>query len=462
MKRLLTLALTCLLSLSTGWAQEGQDETPLLMSQDYTPAPENLEARQWFQDARFGMFIHWGVYSVLGGGGDIGVAEWVMQQKQIPIEDYEKLPQFFNPMKFNAKEWVQLAKDAGMKYITITSKHHDGFAMYDSQVSDYDIVDSTPYGKDIIKQLKEACDEAGIKLFFYYSQLDWHHPDYFPRGRTGQDYTGRPESGDWKAYLNYQNTQLRELLTNYGEIGGIWFDGWWDRQDLPNHGDWNLTETYSLIHELQPQAMIGNNHHVAPFPGEDLQMFEKDLPGQNTSGYSADSEIGELPLETCETMNGSWGFNLVDDRYKSPKDLIQYLVKAAGYNANFLLNVGPMPNGEIQPEFQKNLREMGKWVAEHGETIYGTRGGPVPAKPWGVTTQKGNKVFVHILNASDESILLPPLDHKIKSATLYGSNKKVKYEEGQFGLVLNVPSSMRNDMDTIVELTMTSSGEVGN
>ena len=185
----------------------------------YRPAASNLAAREWFQDARFGMFIHWGVYSVLGDG------EWVMNNRKIPISDYEKLPPAFNPIDFNAAEWVSAAKAAGMKYITITSKHHDGFAMFDSKVSDYTIVSRTPYHKDPLKALAEKCRRQGLKLFFYYSQLDWHHPDYFPRGRNGQD-AGRPDRGDWPKYLVYMNAQLRELLTSYGELAGIWFDGW--------------------------------------------------------------------------------------------------------------------------------------------------------------------------------------------------------------------------------------------
>ena len=195
-----------------------------------------------------------------------------------------------------------------MKYITITSKHHDGFAMFDSKVSDYNIVSRTPYRKDVLKALADECRKQGLKLFFYYSQLDWHHPDYFPLGRTGRD-AERPERGDG-AYIEYMNGQLRELLTHYGEIGGIWFDGWWDRPDA----SWHLDTTYSLIHQIQPQALIGANHHRRPFPGEDFQMFEKDLPGGRTADFNKDSEIGDLPLETCETMNGSWGFNITDRR----------------------------------------------------------------------------------------------------------------------------------------------------
>ncbi len=420
----------------------------LKAQEGYKPAPENMEAREWFQNAKFGMFIHWGVYSVMGGGGDMGIAEWIMNQKQIPIVAYENLPKFFNPIKFDPKEWVAVAKAAGMKYIVITSKHHDGFAMFDSKVSDYDIVDRTPYGKDVLKMLKEECDKQGIKLFFYYSQLDWHNPNYYPRGRTGVGYTGRPESGDWNKYIDYMNTQLSELLTNYGPIGGIWFDGMWDKWDAP----WHLDETYALIHKLQPAALIGSNHHKAPFPGEDFQMFERDLPGHNTMGFNQTGTISQLPLEMCETMNGSWGYNIKDRRFKSSKDLIQTLIKAAGYNANFLLNNGPMPNGQLEPENIDTLMLIGQWMKKYGETIYGTRGGPIEPHDWGVTTKKDNKIYVHVMNAQDENILLPKLPGKIKSATYFDDHSKVKYSESPYGTLLTVPLEKRQDVDTILVL----------
>ena len=415
----------------------------IIAQQNYQPSPENIEAREWFQKARFGLFIHWGVYSVLGDG------EWVMNNQQIPVSTYEKIPAFFNPTEFDAKEWLDMVKAAGMKYITITSKHHDGFAMYDSKVSDYDIVERTPYKKDVLKMLADECHRQGIKLFFYHSQLDWHHPDYFPRGSTGNS-SGRPDSGDWSKYLDYMDTQLSELLTNYGEIGGIWFDGMWDKKDA----DWRLNKTYSLIHKLQPNALVGSNHHLAPFPGEDFQMFEKDLPGHNTTGFSGESEVGALPLETCETINNSWGFNLQDKRNKSQKELIQYLVKAAGYGANFLLNVGPMPNGKIQPDHIQLLKAMGEWLTVNGETIYDTKGGPITARDWGVTTQKGNKVYIHILDWQDESLIVPSWGKKIKSAKLFTDKSSVKFSENDFGITLKIPSSKMNEVDTIVELEL--------
>src|SRR5580765_4002141 len=245
---------------------------------NYQPSPENLQARREFQDMKFGMFIHWGVYSVLGNG------EWILHERHLKLDEYNRLPVFFDPEKFDAHAWVSLAKAAGMKYITITSRHHDGFAMFDSKVSDWNIVARTPYKKDPLKMLADECHKQGIKLFFYHSQLDWHSPDYYPRGRTGQT-AGRPESGDFNHYLDFMDSQLSELLTNYGEVGGIWFDGWWDKPDA----DWRLPKTYGLIHRLQPAALIGSNHHRLPFDGEDFQMFEKDLPGGHTAEFNADA-----------------------------------------------------------------------------------------------------------------------------------------------------------------------------
>src|SRR6185436_14802980 len=366
-----------------------------LFGQSYQPSEANQKAREWFQDARFGMFIHWGVYSVLGDG------EWVMNNRKITVADYEKLPPRFNPTEFNAAEWVSLAKAAGMKYITITSKHHDGFAMFGTKQNHWNIVDATPYKKDPIKMLADECRRQGVKLFFYHSHLDWHHPDYYPRGRTGQA-SGRPDHGDFEKYLTFMDNQLRELLTNYGEIGGIWFDGWWDKPDA----NWHLDRTYGLIHSLQPAALIGNNHHRLPFPGEDFQMFEKDLPGKKTAEFNATAEIGKLPLETCDTINNAWGYNKDDKQFKSTTQLIHYLARAAGYNGNFLLNIGPMPTGKIQPEFVERLRGIGKWLERNGESIYGTRAGPVAPASWGVTTEKAGKIYVHVLDSPGDMLAL--------------------------------------------------------
>ena len=389
-------------------------------SSEMSSMADRAAAREWFQDAKFGMFIHWGVYSVLANG------EWVMHRTKMNVTEYAKLPPQFNPTRFNAGEWVALAKEAGMKYITITSKHHDGFCMFGTRQTRWNIVDGTPYGKDVLKMLAEECEKQGIKLFFYYSQLDWRHTDYFPRGRTGE-HSGRPEEGDWYKYLDYMDEQLRELCTNYGKIGGIWFDGWWDRPDA----DWRLEKTYKMIHELQPQALIGSNHHQLPFPGEDFQMWEKDLPGASTAEFNKEAKVGELPLETCDTINKAWGYNKNDKEFKSTKDLIQYLVRAAGFNANFLLNVGPRPDGAIQDEFVERLKEIGAWMSKNGESIYGTRAGPLAPQGWGVTTQKGNTVYVHVLDPALDNVTLPGFSGKVKSARLLGNGGSVVFVAGE-------------------------------
>jgi alpha-L-fucosidase len=406
------------------------------------PVPEErLAARDWFRDAKLGMFVHWGVYSLLGQG------EWVMQNRNIAVPDYEWLASTFNPVKFDAREWVSAARAAGMRYITITSRHHDGFSMFGSRVTPYNIVDWTPFRRDPLAELAEECRRQGIRLFFYYSQLDWRHPDYWPRGNTGRG-TGRAESGDWSRYLDFMDAQLTELLTNYGPIGGIWFDGMWDKPDAA----WRLERTYGLIHRLQPGALIIPNHHQTPLPGEDAQTFEQDLPGSNTAGFNT-TEISRLPLETSLTMNGSWGFNITDHRYKSVPELIGYLVRAAGYGANLLLNIGPRPDGSIDPEQAERLRAIGRWMQVYGSTIQDTRAGPVPPRSWGATTQRGDTVFVHVLDWPDPSLSLPPLPGRVRSATAVGGGP-LKYTENADGVTLILPPARPGEPDRVVALAL--------
>ena len=412
-----------------------------LRAEPYQPSPQNLAAREWFENARFGMFIHWGTYSVLGKG------EWVMNNDKMPVTEYSKVPPRFNPVQYDPAAWVALAKRAGMRYMTITSKHHDGFGMWATRQNKWNIVDSTPYKKDVLKPLADECHRQGVKLFFYHSHLDWHSTDYYPLGRTGHS-SGRPASGDFNHYLDYMDAQLTELLTNYGDIAGIWFDGMWDKPDA----DWRLRRTYDLIHKLQPAALVGNNHHLAPFEGEDFQMFERDLPGKNTSGFSGDAKVGALPLETCDTLNGAWGYNATDKKYKSKTELVHYLVRAAGNNANFLLNIGPKPDGTIQEEFVSRLNEVGDWTAKFGETIYGTRGGPITPRPWGVTTSKDSKIYVHILDWPDSVLAMPKLPKPPGRATMFGSGQPVEVSEAQGSTLLKLPEQGRDPIDTIVVL----------
>lgn len=305
MKRnLLVLLLLCTVSLSA------QD--------NYTPSVENINSRQVFQDDKFGMFIHWGLSSVFGHG------EWVMQNRKIRKEDYQRYLQVFNPADFDAEKWVLTAKNAGMKYMVFITRHHDGFSNWDTKFSDWKIT-NTPYGKDVLNLLAAACKKHDMKLGLYYSTLDWFRDDYpYETGRTGQ-YSGRTGKSDYASYLKFMKNQLTELLTNYGPIMSIWLDGHWDQTNEEGHADrtsridWKYDELYGLIHQLQPTCMIGNNHHLDPINGEDFQMFEKDLPGENKTGLSFQQPSNVMPLETCETMNDTWGYNISDHHYKSVK-----------------------------------------------------------------------------------------------------------------------------------------------
>jgi alpha-L-fucosidase len=426
----------------------------VLSAQTYTPAAANLAARESFQDDKFGMFIHWGASSVLGHG------EWVMNNRNIRVHEYNRLINFFNPQSFDAAKWVSTAKAAGMRYITFISRHHDGFSNWDTQQSDWKIT-NTKYGKDVLKQLADECHKQGIKLYCYYSLLDWYRSDYqYETGKTGKG-TGRTEKSNWESYIRFMKAQLTELLTNYGAIAGIWFDGHWDQLDndadktLKAKVDWHYAEIYELIHKLQPQCLISNNHHLSPIPGEDFQAFEKDLPGHNTTGFGGQS-VSKLPLETCETMNDSWGFNITDRNYKSGKTLIQYLVKAACYNANFLLNIGPMPDGTVQPEFTDTLARIGVWMKKYGETIYGSRGAVTTPKNWGGFTQKGNRLYMHILNrpGQDDFIFIPELKKKIQKAVLFDGKTEVKFKQLPEGTFIYLNGLTWDEVDTIIELQL--------
>lgn len=385
--------------------------THTALAQGYQPSDKNLQARLDFQDRKYGMFIHWGLSSALGAG------EWVMNNRNIHRDDYQRLLRAFNPVDFDAAKWVSIAKNAGMRYIVFITRHHDSFSNWDTQQSDWKIT-NTPYGKDVLKLLADECKKQGIKLGLYYSTLDWYRDDYpHETGRTGKG-TGRNGKGDYASYLRFMKAQLTELLTNYGDIYSIWLDGHWDQTNPEGHEDrssridWKYDELYSLIHQLQPQCLIGNNHHLSPLPGEDFQMFERDLPGENKSGLSYQQASDKLPLETCETINGSWGYNITDRNYKSTTDVIRLLAGAAGRNANLLLNVGPMPNGAIQTEFADTLAIAGKWLQQYGESIYGTRGGPLPPQTWGVTTQKGNFIYLHFFKMPTGEFITVPIAQK--------------------------------------------------
>lgn len=400
-----------------------------LSAQQYVPTVENLKARKEFSDMKFGIFIHWGIYSMFGQG------EWYLHNAKLNPQEYAKAAAGFYPAQFDASEWVAAIKDSGAKYITFTSRHHDGFSMWNTAYSDYNIVDATPYNKDVIAQLAEECHKQGIMLNLYYSHIDWTREDY-PQGRTARTQYRDPAKADWASYYSFMNNQLTELLTNYGKIGAIWFDGFWDHDMDTVPFDWQLDYQYDLIHRLQPSCLIGNNHHVNVHQGEDIQIFERDVPGENKAGYSGDMDISNLPLETCQTMNGMWGYKVADQNYKSLDDLIRLLVKTSGMGANLLLNIGPQPSGELPIVALERLKGMGEWLRVNGEAIYGTKAGDIKPQSWGVTTRKGDVLYVHILDQNLTSLYLP-LDFKVKSITALSDEAKIQYEKTKNGVIIN-------------------------
>lgn len=429
MKRYITSALAFLLAFAIAEAQ-------------YIPTEENLRSRREFADAGFGVFIHWGIYSMFAQG------EWYLNSG-ISAEEYAKAASAFYPARFDAASWVKDIKDAGAKYITITSRHHDGFSMFGTRQSPYNIVDSTPFGRDVIKELADECHKQGLRLHLYYSHIDWGRPDY-PKGRTGLKTGCRKEDENWEHYYDFMNNQLTELLTNYGEIGAIWFDGYWDHDSDSVPFDWQLEKQYAMIHRLQPGCLIGNNHHIKPFEGEDIQIFERDIPGQNEAGLSG-QEISRLPLETCQTMNGMWGYKIADQNYKTTKELVHLLVGTAGMGANLLLNIGPQPNGELPATARERLRELGEWTRTYGETFYATEASDFPAQKWGTSTRKGNKLYIHILDTQSADIEVP-VGCKVRKATDFITGQKVRFSKKKDGDIVLHLDAVPTEYDHVVEL----------
>ena len=361
-----------------------------------------------------------------------------MTNENINCHEYAKVAQAFYPHNFNAHQWIAAIKKSGARYITFTTRHHEGFSMWDTKQSDYNIM-HTPYGKDIVKQLADECHRQQIGIHLYYSHLDWTRDDY-PIGRTGRG-TGRAAGkANWPAYYDFMNKQLTELLSNYGKINAIWFDGWWDHDQDSIPFNWELPEQYALIHRLQPACLIGNNHHQHPFEGEDIQIFERDVPGENKAGLSG-QDISRLPLETCQTMNGMWGYKVKDQNYKTARDLIQLLVRTSGKGANLLLNIGPQPDGSLPAAALNRLEEIGKWLSKNGETIYGTTGGEVAVGDQVVSTRKGNKCYLHVLSNELKQLQFS-YQHKIKRVTSFATKEKLRFKQSGKGVVITLPQTL--------------------
>ena len=406
MKRILFLLLISNLKLSTF----------NLLAQPYVPTPENVAHREVFEDMRFGIFIHWGIYSTYAQG------EWYLN-RDIQVDEYAKAADAFYPHRFDAREWTRAIKASGARYITFTTRHHDGFSMWDTRQSDYNIVRATPFRRDVLRELSEACQTDGLQLHLYYSILDWLRSDY-PVGRTGRK-TGRNLQPDYDRYFRFMEAQVSELLTQYGPIGALWLDGYWDHDEDSIPFQWRMPEFYRYAHGLCPSLLIGNNHHIAPLEGEDFQMFERDLPGENKAGLSG-QEISPLPLEMCQTMNGMWGYKVSDTHYKNVDELVTLLVRAAGKGSNLLLNIGPQPNGELPAAALDRLRGIGEWMDKYGYSIYGTRRTSLGEQPWGTTTGRRDSLFLHVLDRDVREIEIPMSQQPVRVSVSSRYDRKAR------------------------------------
>ncbi len=393
----------------------------------------------WWREAKFGMFIHWGIYSIPAGewkGKRIpGIGEWIMHRAQIPVEEYEQLAKQFNPTKFDAKEWVRIAKSAGMKYIVITSKHHDGFCMFDSKLTTYDIVDATPFKRDVLKELADECHNQGIKICWYHSILDWHHPDYLPRRKWDK----RPTEGaNFERYLSYMKGQLRELLTNYGEIGVLWFDGGWEHSAEELHSE----EIVAMVRKLQPNIIINNRARIP----QDFDTPEQRIPATGIPGRD---------WETCMTMNNTWGYKYYDNNWKSVEDLIHKLVDIASKGGNFLLNVGPTSEGKIPEPSVERLLAMGRWMRANGSSIYGTKASPFRSLPFdGRCTRKERRLYLHVFTWPDKPIVLERLKSRVIGARLLATKMALKFTQEGDKLTIYLPPEPPDPIDSVIVLRL--------
>jgi alpha-L-fucosidase len=412
----------------------------------------------WWREARFGLFIHWGLYAIPAGEWkeQTNHAEWILTTAQIPVDEYEKFAPQFNPVRFDAAEWVTMAKNAGMKYIVITSKHHDGFCLFDSKVTEYDVMDATPFKRDILKELAEECRKQGLKMCWYHSIMDWHHPDYLPR----RGWEKRPSEGaDFDRYVTSMKSQVKELVTSYGEIGVLWFDGEWESTWNRERGE----DLYWFVRGLQPNIIINNR------VGKGRAGMAGTYDPLTASGDfgTPEQEIPDTGLgydwETCMTMNDHWGYNKNDNNWKSAEDLIRKLIDIVSKGGNFLLNVGPTAEGVFPQASIERLEAMGEWMDVYGDSLYGSTASLFEGLDWGRSTTKGNKIYLHVFDWPEQEGILevPGLLSRAQTAHLLGETQgqlDVEYESGS--AIIPVPRNAPNPVASVIVLEFDSFPEV--
>jgi alpha-L-fucosidase len=451
--RLITLTVCTLLLGLLSVSKTQQAATP--------PSSEESRAQRtaWFRQAKFGMVIHWGPYSLASVE-----ASWPIMEPEahwnITEAEYVTLYQRFNPVQFDPQAWVRLATDAGMRYMVFTTKHHDGFCMFDTSLTDYRIT-KTPYGRDVTAMLARAAHDANMPLGFYYSPPDMHHPGFRDTSKPVKDtWHGDPTRPEWATYLDYMDAQLRELLTEYGPVALMWFDG------LDHQEKYKGEQVVSLVHQIQPATLVNNRLGV---PG-DFATPEQFIPDQIPTKSAANNLQGttktpestppSVPApddfqlwETCMTINGTWAYNKNDTQYKSAKELIRDLVNVASKGGNLLLDVGPTPEGTIQPEFVERLQAMGQWMKIYGDSIYGTTYGPLQNLAYGKTTAKGNVVYIHVFDWPAQGLLeVPGSLGRIAQITVLGDKRKLRWRQDDAKLTIQVPPAAPDSNDSVLQI----------
>lgn len=425
------------------------------------PASGESEAQRtaWFRKAKFGMFIHWGPYSLASVE-----ASWPIMRPSahwdITEDEYVTLYQRFNPAQFDPKAWVSLATDAGMRYMVFTTKHHDGFCMFDTALTDYKIT-KTPYGRDVTAMLAKAAHDAEMPLGFYYSPPDMHHPGFRDTNKPVKDtWHADPTRPEWATYLDYMNAQLRELLTEYGPVAVMWFDG------LDHQEKYQGQQVVNLVHQLQPGTLVNNRLGVPGDFATPEQFIPDRIPIKSAANTlkgvtkTTESTPTSVPApedfqlwETCMTINHTWAYNKNDTDYKSTKELIRDLVNVVSKGGNFLLDVGPTPEGTIQPEFVERLQAVGKWMKVYGDSIYGTTYGPLQNLAFGKTTAKEKLVFIHVFNWPADSLLeVPGFQGRVSQITVLGDKKKLRWRQEDDKLTIQVPSTAPDPNDSVLQV----------